>query len=94
MGRALSSSEHSSLAAFRVNLRKRLATRGCVSVVAKRAGMTRGNLSYIVNGDRSPSLAAALRIADALGVSLDSMLRESADIWIKRSKKSPRRTVN
>jgi transcriptional regulator with XRE-family HTH domain len=45
------------------------------SAFAERAGITRAYLSNIENGHRLPTLDVLLRIADALGTSVSSLLR-------------------
>jgi transcriptional regulator with XRE-family HTH domain len=48
---------------------------GNASAFAERAGITRAYLSNIENGHRLPTLDVLLRIADALGTSVSSLLR-------------------
>ncbi len=44
--------------------------------LAKKAGVTRAAISHIENGIRKPSLMMALRLSDALGIKLSTILQE------------------
>lgn len=40
---------------------------------AEKAGISVGFMSYLENGQRSPSLATAIKLSAALGISLDAL---------------------
>ena len=49
------------------------------SDLAKKAGMSRSAISHIEAGTRKPSLVAALRIAESLGVELSHVISNSPE---------------
>jgi transcriptional regulator with XRE-family HTH domain len=48
-----------------------------MTVLSERAGLSQPSLSYIERGMRIPNLDTLLRIADALGIELSSVLAEA-----------------
>lgn len=46
--------------------------------LAELAGIHRSTISLIETGKRTPTILVCLKIADALGVSLDALLRKAA----------------
>lgn len=61
----------------------RLAKNLTLDELAKRAGLTRGYLSLVERGLKTPSIAALLRISDALGVSVGTLF-DSNDLAAPR----------
>ena len=47
------------------------------NALAQKAGISVQSVSFIENGVNSPSLSTLLRICDALGVELETILKES-----------------
>ena len=47
--------------------------------LAKIVGLTQGAVSMIENGERQPSLAIMLRIASALGCTVEDLTADSAE---------------
>lgn len=43
------------------------------SEIARKSGLSRSYLSYVFSGKRQPSLAAAVKIAKALGVTVEQL---------------------
>lgn len=46
----------------------------CLTPIAKLSGITKSHLSRVFSGDRNPSLAAATKIASAMGISLNEFV--------------------
>lgn len=77
MAAAPHSAETAQLAAFKARLRIELQRQGIThNHVAKVAGTSTANMSYIMSGRHNPSLVLALGIARALGLTLGEMCRE------------------
>lgn len=75
----------SKLANFRKNLALLLGTqRGRKSQIADQAGITDVHLSYLLSGRSDPSADVFIRLADALGVSLDDFVALPNDLKEKR----------
>lgn len=43
--------------------------------LAEKVGVSQQSISNYVNGDKSPSTATLIKIADALGVTVDSLIK-------------------
>lgn len=65
---------HKRVEYFRRNLGYLCRDRGGVSRAAEKARVSRVYVSYVLHGRHAPSLDVALRLADAVGVSLVDLL--------------------
>ena len=60
---------------FRIQFRNIRERRGLTQVaLGQRAGMAPGSISHFETGQRVPSLESLVKLADALGVSVDELL--------------------
>jgi transcriptional regulator with XRE-family HTH domain len=58
---------------FKRELRRLMKARGLTAyALAKRAGLTRQSVGYILNGDREPNWTTVRKLARALGVSVEA----------------------
>lgn len=63
---------------FRANIGSLCAEHGRVQEVADKAGLSRIHLSRIIHGHCVPTLDVAAKIADAVGIPLDRLLKKSS----------------
>lgn len=61
--------------------------------LADAAGLSKGGVTQLEQGRRSPSLETAIAIARAMGVSLDSLVREPASDPGPRPKGRPKKAA-
>lgn len=75
MSKSKNSNSSAPWASTRPELFLKLARRQSMSEVARKAKISVSHLSKIFSGDRTPSLPAAKRIAQAFRISLDKLQR-------------------
>jgi len=75
MARSVFPEQNVLMDAFRRNLRNRAEELGISNAeAARRSGLSERRYAHYVSGDREPDLATLVRIAEALGVSLNQLL--------------------